>query len=631
MSVHRNYRRQPVPGEMSMRHATITLPAPIRGLLEVENWAYSKPGMATILDNWFPTERGLKLRGGTERWCELPAPVEPVRSGLEYDSGSIHRIFAATSTRLFDVSFADNPVLQTGVGTITNGNFSASQFATAGGDWLLAVNDAGDYVRRYNGTIWEYLNSAFAGTPGKILMPDNTTAATGLTHIWKYKNRLFFVQGGTMNAYCLPLNAVAGKLELIPLSGAAKRGGSLLFGATWSLDAGDGLDDKCVFCTDLGELIVFSGSDPTTSANWRQEGRFDIAKPLGKNGHLQLGADLLIATIDGIVPVSQAVQKDKSALSLAAITFNIQPTWMREVRRKDAFPWTITKWDEGDMLLVNFPGGSLNKPDELTVGVSNLHTGAWSRFTNWDALCFMHMSGSLFFGTQTGKVMQVDSTGYDDARWDDVNDRFTGVSYLCRFVGGWETFQSPPNQATWFQARAAFFSSANEPFQPQLAATTDYEFRLPPEPDAGPDPGLLDVWDQGLWGPPLVPNWLNNHAYTVSTLAHDSNGYGYWTCAVAHTSAATGTFAEDRAANPTYWTQATYVQPPPSPEELAAYAQWDQLGAPIAPVRNTMWVSIGETGFSHAPIVQVTVSQQVKPDVELVSIAATFLRMGSNV
>ena len=83
-------------------------------------------------------------------------------------------------------------------------------------------------------------------------------------------------------------------------------------------------------------------------------------------------------------------------------------------------------------------------------------------------------------------------------------------------VGGWEMFQAPPNQVTWYQARAAFFSSAREPFEPQLSATTDYEFRIPPPPHPGPDPGLLDVWDQGLWGPTPTsnpPNDADKEAY----------------------------------------------------------------------------------------------------------------------
>ena len=616
MSGHAAFRRQPVPGEMALHHQVATLPAPIRGILETENWAYTKPGCATIIDNWFPTQKGLKLRGGTERWAVLPDPVEIVRSGFEYISGNQQRMFAATSTRLFDVTFADNPVLQTGVGTITNGNFSASQFATAGGDWLLIVNDAGDHVRRFNGTTWAYLQTttpaawavstayaigaraldtadhsywkclvahtspatgtfAAARTAAptqwqRELASDNAAWITGpagtlvenghgLTYVWKYRSRLFFIEGGTFNAWCLPVNAIGGSLIQIPLSGAAKRGGSLLFGTSWSSDSGDGTDDKCIFATDQGEVLVFAGTDPTSATNWKQEGRYDISKPLGKNGHQQLGGDILVITVDGIVPLSAAVNKDVSALSLAAITYNIEPMWMREFKTKDAHPWTLAKWDEGDALFVNFPGGKTLKTQ--TVGVSNLHTGAWTRYTGWDAMCFMRLRGSIFFGTQDGKIMQIDSTGFDDTHWDEINGHYVGNNYICTLVGGWEMFQVPPNQVTWFQARAAFFSSAREPFEPQLAATTDYEFRIPVPPNPGPDPGLLEVWDQGLW--------------------------------------------DD--------------------------ARWDQPSAGPAPVKNTMWVSIGETGFSHAPIVQVSVGQQARPDVELISISATFLRMAANV
>lgn len=563
MSGHVAFRRQPVPGQIALQHTTMTLPAPIRGIIENENWAYTKPGCAIILDNWFPTQKGLRLRGGSERWMTLPDPVEIVRSGFDYVSGSVKRMFAATTTRLFDVSFSDTPELVTGVGTQTDGHYSAAQLANTGGDWLLAVNDSGDYVRRFNGTAWEYLDTAFAGTPTRITGPVTAPASVqdgrGLTHIWKHANRLFFIEGGSMNAWCLPVNAVGGELVYIPLSGAMKRGGSLLFGASWSVDSGSGLDDKCVFVSDQGEVAIFAGTDPTSSANWRQEGCYDVSVPLGKNGHEKLGGDILIATIDGIVPLTATMQKDLSALSLAAITYNIEPTWMREYRTKRAYPWMLAKWDEGNALFVTFPG-AVDQASK-TVGVSNLHTGAWCRYTGWDAMCFMHLNGSMFFGTQDGKIMLAESSGFDDMHWDDTNDVFTGNNYVCTMVGGWEMFQVPPNQVTWFQARATFFSAAGEPFEPQLAATVDYEFRIPLPPNPGPDPGLLELWDQGMWD----------------------------------------------------------------------NARWDQPGAPVSPIRNTMWVSIGETGFSHAPIVQVNVAQQTKPDVELVSVSATYLRMAANV
>jgi len=60
-------------------------------------------------------------------------------------------------------------------------------------------------------------------------------------------------------------------------------------------------------------------------------------------------------------------------------------------------------------------------------------------------------------------------------------------------------------------------------------------------------------------------------------------------------------------------------------------AKWDQTAHQLAVVRNTLWVSIGATGFSHAPVVQVTVAQKAKPNVDLISIGAVFERCGVNV
>ena len=60
------------------------------------------------------------------------------------------------------------------------------------------------------------------------------------------------------------------------------------------------------------------------------------------------------------------------------------------------------------------------------------------------------------------------------------------------------------------------------------------------------------------------------------------------------------------------------------------YGAVGPAGTPAPPVvRNTGWVSVGITGFSHAPVVQVTVAQAAKPNVELISIAATFERLAS--
>lgn len=47
--------------------------------------------------------------------------------------------------------------------------------------------------------------------------------------------------------------------------------------------------------------------------------------------------------------------------------------------------------------------------------------------------------------------------------------------------------------------------------------------------------------------------WATSTAYTAGDLVVDVDSNTLWRCQVTHTSAASGTFAEDRAAHPTYW------------------------------------------------------------------------------
>jgi len=548
MSKHEYFRRSAMPQEIVQKLETVTFPAPTRGIIQSENEAYMQPGGAVICDNWKPTLKGVSLRGGCTRYCVLPEAV-PIISGFQYASGNNQKMFAGQPTKLYDVTTSTPVLVKSGQ---TSGNYCASQMANAAGDWMIVVNDAGDAPLRYDGTTWETLSVGYvppAGKPSTITGPAGTPVVNGgnLTYVCKYRNRFFFIQLNSMDAWYLPIDAIGGTLARIPLSGAATKGGKLLFCASWSIDAGDGIDDKLVFCTDLGELLIFTGSNPADSANWRQEGRYQMSPPLGMNAHLAIGGDLLIATVDGILPTSGAITKDRAELELAAITRNIKPMWREEVLDKRDHPWTMCKWDEYGGIFVSLPGDNPGKWKTLVV---NAATGAWARFTGWDAQCFLRMRGDMFFGTQTGVVMQADRTGYDD-----------GLPYVATLVGGWEVFQSPSQTITWRQARASFSARQGEPFQPQLSATTDYVVMIPTPPSAGIDPGLLDLWDEGLWDDAL-------------------------------------------------WDVATPAKPT---------------------VRNTGWVSIGVTGFSHAPIVQVTVAQQARPAVDLINIAATFERAGINV
>jgi hypothetical protein len=326
VSQHQAFRRVPVPQQVAQNHKTVTLPAPTRGIIESENEAYMQPGAALVCDNWVPTMRGVKLRGGYQPWCTLPEAV-PIISAFEYISGGLQRMYAGTATNLYDVTSTVPTLVKSGQ---SSGNYAAAQFSNQGGDWLIVTNEAGDSPLRFNGSTWDVLDPTLPTPPENLIkgpLDSPIENGKGLTCVWKYRNRLFFVEGGTMNAWYLDINSVGGALQMIPLSGAAALGGQLLFGAVVSMDAGDGLDDKIVFVTTEGEAIIFTGTDPGEAANWRQEGRYYVGIPLGINAHFQVGGDLMILTVEGIVPLSAAVQKSGGQLENAMITRNIKSMW----------------------------------------------------------------------------------------------------------------------------------------------------------------------------------------------------------------------------------------------------------------------------------------------------------------
>jgi hypothetical protein len=548
------FRRVPVDQQYAQALQMVTLPAPTRGLALSENESQMLPGGALVQDNWMSTLRGVRLRGGTTLYCDLhsldtPVPPRPdpsrqeVVSAFEYVAGqSVHKMFAGQKTKLFDVTSPTPALVKSGQ---ASGNYCAAQFSNASGDHMIVVNDAGDAPLHYDGTTWTTFNAdQITGGPNT---PPAVAHGRGLTYVWKYRGRLFFIEGGTMNAYYLDLDAFQGQLQLIPLGGATTKGGSLLFGGTWSVDTGSGLDDKNLFVTTEGEVVIFTGNNPGDPANWSQQGRYAMGRPLGMNAHLSIGGDFLVATIDGLTPVSQCISKDAGALDLALISYNVRSMWHREAGVKQNRPWTVKRWDMRGLVHVTWPGGD---PGNRYCAVFNNTTNAWCRYVGYDALCFVAQGDDMFFGTQDGTLMQCERTGMDDGR-----------PYNATLVGGWEMFKAPTAQVTWHQARAVFATVAGQPFEPTLNATLDYQIVIPTPPPPGPDPGPQDVWDQGLWDT----------------------------------------------------------------------AKWDATVATRGPVRNTMWRSIGKTGFAHAPIVQVTVAQQAVPDVELLAIAGTYENAGVNV
>lgn len=452
------------------------LPAPIGGLVTAQNVGAMEPGTAIVLKNWVPTRKGVRVRGGNVKYATLDNG--PVESLISYVGTSTIALFGAAGGSIYPISNVVDPnvpPLPTVTGQTSN-YYSYVNYPVTGGNYLIAVNGTDD-AQSYDGTSWMALNA--------LSTPAITGVATSsLVHVNSYRNRLYFVEAGSLRVWYLPVDSIGGAALALSLSGIFRKGGSILFTATWSSESGANSMEAylCVYSTE-GEVAVFAGDFPGAS-NWALVNSYESSKPLGKNASMRAGGDVAVATEQGIIPTSSIRNKDPAALALDALSRNIEPTWQEAVNTRRTVPWELLKFDEGDLFLVNTPV-TFDGQSTLTI-VGNLKTGAIATFEGWDNRCFAVYNRNLYFGANDGTVRIADVGGTDN-----------GMPYTAQGAFAWDHLGSPGFTKAMKQASARFL--ADKPFACRLSASVDYKQQFPIPPNALPDTEPDSLWNTGEW------------------------------------------------------------------------------------------------------------------------------------
>ena len=524
-----------------------TFPAPVNGWVTADSLIKARPASALRLENIFPLRDSARVRGG-KKWWSLVSGTP--RSFLTYRAAGQEKLFLSTEDTMWDVTATipkddlylldedgdplldqdGNPIFDNepvSIPDVDGGYYSYVNFATSGGTYyLIAVNGASDMVL-YDGSAW-------------TADPDFTNVNTNvLSHVSAYRNRLFFVENGTLNVWYLPVNSIAGVAENITLAGIFELGGAVLFTTTWSMDAGDGLDDKFVVISTQGEVAVFQGSDPGDAADWSLVGRYFMTAPLGMRAIMRAGGDVVVGTEEAWVPVSSAVSKDPAALSLVAASEAIEPDWSYEARTRREFPWEIVKWPSQNLAYVSLPTSSEDPTLHYCFTV-NIQTGAWCKYTGWNIRCMDLFQDQIYFAEPSGTVYQAEQGGDDD-----------GIPYNPLWVGNFDDLKEPGKVKTIHQVRAHVRSRSE--VLPKLSISTNYRVSLPAFPPAATAQATGGIWDTSLW-----------------------DG-----------------------------------------------AVWDGGGGPML-VRPTMWQSVGATGYAHAPQFQMTCSDPIRIEAEIIELTYTY-------
>ena len=440
---------------------TASLPAPIGGWNARDSLAQMAPTDAVTLTNWFPTPTDVTMRKGYSKYST--GITGEVQSLMNYAGPSTQKLFAVANGVIYDCGTDPATAVFTGLSnskfqhvnvTTAGGHFliacngsdatmiydgsawfkvattttaqtissithvgAVATLTTASAHGLVTGNRvtiSGASPAAYNGTFVITVTGTttftytMLSTPASNATVVGTYTVIGITGVSSstfvnvnlFKQRLYFTENNTLKCWYLDVNSIGGAANALDFGGIARNGGYLQAMGTWTLDAGQGADDYAVFVTNMGEVLVYNGTDPTAAATWALKGVWQLGQTFARRCFFKWSGDLLLLTQDGLVPLSSALQSSRLdprvnltdkiyfAVSQAATLYY------------DNFGWQVNYFASENMLILNVPitGGTQQF-------VMHTITKAWARFTGIEAYCWevsgdadMHFGGNGFVG-----------------------------------------------------------------------------------------------------------------------------------------------------------------------------------------------------------------------------------------
>jgi len=459
---------------------TITVAAPVRGWDAKNAFGDMDPLNAVTLENFWPATNTVNIRKGYS--AHVTGITGQVESLMTYNGGATSTMFGAAGTSIYNVTSA-GAVGAAVVTSLTNARFEHVNFTTAGGAiYLLMVNGA-DKLRSWNGSAWH----ADGDGTHDITGVDTATA----TNITVFKNRIWLTQTGTLKAWYLQINAVAGAATALDMSSLCQLGGYLVAAMTWTLDGGQGMDDHLAFITSMGEVLVWQLTDPTSISGISLIGIWRIGAPIGRRCWIKYGGDLLIITNEGVIALAKRLPAVGGSPG-ATITDQIQLAMNNATTSYGAnFGWELLMFPKENQLYLNVPVTAGASQQQY---VQNNITGAWCKFTRWEANCWELLNNAPYFG----------GNGVVNKAWDGTTDN--GASIPGFAIQSFQTYGTALQKQCkmirfHFQSDGvpAIYGNVNVDYD-----LSDTSAELSSGTGGGSGVWGTGTWDSATWGSGLV-------------------------------------------------------------------------------------------------------------------------------
>jgi hypothetical protein len=466
------------------------LPTPVGGWNARDPLESMKPYDAVILENWFPRQSDVTVRGGYTLHCNTGEGANSVQTLAEWKAATSRRLIAGINGKLLNVSTSTPSTLGTG---FSNNRWKWVNFA----ERLFLVNGT-DAPQDYNGSSL----SATAWTGSGLTI-------TNLSDVTVFKERLFFIEKNTLNFWYAGLQSITGTLTKFPLQYTGSFGGTLQQIGTITTDGGEGRDDLIAFFLSSGEVIIYQGSDPGNANSWSRIGTFFLGPPITGSNLQRFGSDLIAMTDGAYTPLTKVLAFGRTQPSSLDLSDKISLAVSEAMRLyRDNAGWQVIFYPRGRMLIFNVPRSTA----QFDQHVMNTDTQSWCKFTGWNFPVFALFGNDLFAGGTDGRVYKCND-GFSD----------NGTAIVADAQTAWNYFGSSDRLKNFTMARI-IFGAVSDPGA-LVSIGTDFDISVPTSTvstSAVTTGGVWDVaiWDLDTWGgaTQAIRGWqgVNGLGYSAS-------------------------------------------------------------------------------------------------------------------
>ena len=302
---------------------------------------------------------------------------------------------------------------------------------------------------------------------------------------------MWMIQKDSLTAWYLPVDAVGGEAKALNMAGLFQKGGHLIAGGTYTMDAGLGPDDYWYAITSEGEIISFSGTDVTSLATWRLVGVWNVGQPIGDKCLLKFRGDALIVLREGVFSLSAALisaTTDKSK----AITNNIKDAINNVANLYSGnFGWELVFYSDANMLILNVP---IDEGKNQIQYAMNIITGSWTLFEGVEANAWVIFNGEPYFGGDK----------FVNKFWDTFADKDTDID--TDLEQAFSYFGNRGTLKSFKMIKPYLFTNG----KPSILADIALDFRdEAPTSSLTSPPSIYGIWDTSKWDNSLYGGQLN--------------------------------------------------------------------------------------------------------------------------